>query len=94
MGLSSDATLYLSAILGGALLGVLDRCLLRKWLIGGLLVAGIIGGMLVTVFSPFKFGGTSYYMEGVVLAAGSALALCGYAVVALLLYAWQRMRSM
>jgi hypothetical protein len=43
--------------------------------------------------SPFSFGGGSYYMEGVILSAGAALALIGYAFVIVLTFARRRLRS-
>jgi hypothetical protein len=45
-----------------------------------LLVAGIVGGVIITRASPFSFSGGDHYMEGVILSAGSALALVGYVV--------------
>jgi hypothetical protein len=54
----------------------------RRWighpLLGVLLVAGVCGGLIITSVSPFSFGGGSRYMEGVIISAGSALALAGY----------------
>ena len=45
---------------------------------GLLLVAGIVVGFLIEKVSPFSFGTGSHYMEGVLVSAGSALALIGY----------------
>lgn len=63
----------------GTLLAVLDRRWIRRPLFAVLLVAGTFGGLTITKVSPFSFGGGDHYMEGVILSAGSALALVGYA---------------
>ena len=78
------------AVVLGAILAVVDRRMIGRWVFGCLLVAGIVGGLLVTVVSPFTFGGTSYCMEGVIVAGGSALALIGYGVAALCGFVWLR----
>ena len=83
MKLSLDTTRYLvwaSVVVLGMVLAVVDRRVIGRWLFGLLIVAGIAGGLALTVVSPFSFGATNYYMEGVILSAGSALALTGYAV--------------
>lgn len=83
MKLSPDTTRYLvwSAVVAlGALPAVVDRRLPRRWLFGCLLVVGIGAGLLLSAVSPFSFGGSSHYMEGVIISGGSALALAGYAV--------------
>lgn len=83
MKLSLDTTRYLvwaGIVVLGMVLAVVDRRVIGRWLFGLLLVAGIAGGLALTVVSPFSFGATNYYMEGVILSAGSALALTGYAV--------------
>lgn len=67
-----------AAVLAGMVLAFFDRRLLRRWLLAWILAAVVAGGLLTTVISPFRFGGTSYYMEGVIAAGGSALALIGY----------------
>jgi hypothetical protein len=41
----------------GALLAVLDRRWIRRPLFAVLLVAGVIGGLIITRVSPFTFGG-------------------------------------
>jgi hypothetical protein len=64
----------------GALFAVLDRRWIRRPRFAVLLVAGVIGGLIITRVSPFTFGGGDHYMEGVILSAGSALALAGYAL--------------
>ena len=80
--LSAELTRYLiwgGVIAIGALFAVLDRRWIRRPLFAVLLVAGVIGGLIITRVSPFTFGGGDHYMEGVILSAGSALALAGYA---------------
>ncbi len=64
----------------GALLAVLDWRWIGLPLFAVLLVAGVIGGLIITEVSPFTFAGGDHYMEGLILAAGSALALAGYAL--------------
>jgi hypothetical protein len=81
MNSSADLTRYLiwaGVVVGGALLGVVDRRWIRLPVLGALLAAGVIGGLMVTKISPFTFGSGDYYMEGVILSGGSALALVGY----------------
>ena len=87
MKLSPDATRYLiwaAVVVLGMLLAVVDRRMLGRWVLGVLLIACAAGGLLLTVVSPFSFGATSYYMEGVIISAGSALALIGYFIALLL----------
>jgi hypothetical protein len=64
----------------GALLAVLDWRWIGRPLFAVLLVAGVIGGLIITKVSPFTFAGGDHYMEGLILSAGSALALAGYAL--------------
>jgi hypothetical protein len=64
----------------GALLAVLDWRWIGLPLFAVLLVAGVIGGLIITKVSPFTFAGGDHYMEGLILSAGSALALAGYAL--------------
>ena len=81
MNLYPDLTRYLvwAGIVGvGILLAVIDRRWIRRPVLGMLLVAGVGGGFIVEKVSPFSFGGGDHYMEGVILSAGSALALIGY----------------
>jgi len=90
--LSPDTMRYLvwaSVVVLGAVLAVVDQRMIGRWILGGLIVAGVVGGLLVTVISPFRFGGTSYYMEGVIVAGGSALALVGYVVAKLAGFVWR-----
>lgn len=88
MRLSPDVFRYLvwgAAVVLGIMLAVIDRQVLKRWLLVWLLPAGIAGGLLLTELSPFSFGVTTYYMEGVIIAAGSALALSGYVIAATVL---------
>jgi hypothetical protein len=80
---------WASVVVLGAVLAVVDQRMIGRWILGGLIVAGVVGGLLVTVISPFRFGGTSYYMEGVIVAGGSALALVGYVVAKLAGFVWR-----
>lgn len=82
---------WTSVVALGAVLAIVDRRILGRWLLGMLLVAAVAIGMLVTIVSPFRFGGTSYYMEGVILAGGSALALIGYVFTLVGLFSFRRM---
>jgi hypothetical protein len=80
----------------GALLGIVDLRWTRRLLFGVLLAAGIIGGLIITHVSPFTFAGGDHYMEGVLLFAGSALALVGYAAALIGQFArqvWSRLRN-
>jgi hypothetical protein len=44
------------------------------------LIAGVVGGLVITRASPFTIGGGDHFMEGVILSAASALALAGYSL--------------
>jgi hypothetical protein len=81
MKLPSDLSRYVvwaGVVVVGAILAVVDRRWVSFPLFGLLLVAGVGGGLIITRVSPFSFGGGSYYMEGVIISGGSALALAGY----------------
>ena len=81
MNLSVDMTRYIAwaaVVVAGALLAVVDWRWIRRPVFGVLLAAGVGVGIIVTKVSPFTFGTGGYYMEGVIAAAGSALALTGY----------------
>ncbi len=73
----------------GAILGVVDLRRTGRPLFGVLLAAGVIGGLVITKISPFTFAGGDHYMEGVLLSAGSALALAGYAAAIILQFVRQ-----
>jgi hypothetical protein len=70
--------LWAGIIAIGTLLAILDRRWIGRPLFGVLMVAGVAGGLIITRVSPFSFGGGDHYMEGVIVSAGSALALVGY----------------
>jgi hypothetical protein len=94
--LSHDLTRYFvwaAVVVAGALLAAVDWRWIKRPVCGALLVAGVGGGIIVTNVSPFTFGTGSYYMEGVLIAAGSALALVGYVVAALGQFACRRIRG-
>jgi hypothetical protein len=93
MNLSPGLTRYLvwagvTAI--GVLLAVFDRRWIGRPLFGVLLVAGVISGVIITRVSPFTFSGGDHFIEGLLLAAGSALALIGY----VLAFVWQFARRL
>ena len=85
MNLSPDMTRYFAwaaVVAAGALFAVVDWRWIGRPIFGVLLAAGVGGGIVVTQVSPFTFGAGGYYMEGVLVAAGSALALTGYVFAA------------
>jgi hypothetical protein len=67
-------------IAAGIFLAILDLRWIQRPSFGGILLAGLCGGLVTTQVSPFNFADGGYYIEGVLVAAGSALALAGYAV--------------
>ena len=92
MTFSPELTRYLvwtAVVLVGAVLSAVDRGWIRRPVHGVLLAAGVGGGFIVTKVSPFTFGSGGYYMEGVLLAAGSALALSGYVFGAVFGAVWR-----
>jgi hypothetical protein len=84
---------WAAVVLAGGLLAVVDWRWIKRPVCGALLVIGIVGGIIVTNVSPFTFGTGSYYMEGVLISAGSALALVGYVVAAVGQLACRRIRG-
>ena len=85
MNLPPDLPLYLKwagIVVFGALLAIVDWRLIGRPVFAVLLVAGVAAGFVIEQVSPFSFGATSYFMEGVLVSAGSALALIGYVVAA------------
>jgi hypothetical protein len=96
MQLTPDMTRYfvwagVTAI--GTLLAILDRRWVGRHLFGVLLVIGVGGGLIIVSISPFSFGGGSHYMEGVIISAGSALALMGYVLAIVCHLAHRRLRG-
>jgi len=88
---SADLTRYFvwaGIVVVGVLFAVVDRRWIRRPVLGVLLVAGIVGGFVVEQVSPFSFGTRNHFMEGVLLSAGSALALIGYVFAVI----WQFVR--
>lgn len=97
MELSPDLTRYLfwaGIVAIGALLAVLDRRWTRRPVFGALLVIGVASGLIIMRASPFSFAGGDHYMEGVLLSAGSALALVGYVVGYAFALVWQFARRL
>jgi hypothetical protein len=93
MAPSADTTRYLvgAGVVGlGALLGWVDWRWIRRPVFGVLLIAGVVGGIVITNVSPFDFATGGYYMEGVLISGGSALALAGYLVAAVGQFAYRR----
>ena len=76
----------------GAGVAILERYVLGRfwfWII--LLIAGLVG-YLMTEWSPFTFAGDDYYMTGVIVSAGAALLLAGYALGALASLAYGQLK--
>ncbi len=93
MDVSADLFRYLVwalVVIVGALLAVVDWWKIRRPVLGVLLLLMIAGGFVITVFSPFNFADGGYYMEGIILSAGSALAFAGYLIGALILLVWRK----
>jgi hypothetical protein len=89
--MSPDLTRYAvwaGVVAFGILLGVVDRRWIGRPLFGALLVVGVV----MTKVSPFDFSTGGYFMEGVLLSAGSALALVGYVLAAVWQFARQWLR--
>ncbi len=84
-------SIWAAVVAIGILLAVLDRRWIRRPLFALLLVAGIVGGIITTKVSPFTFAGGDHYMEGVIVSAGSALALVGYIFAAVWQFARRRL---
>ena len=74
---------WAAVVIAGAVLAVVDWRWIKRPVCGALLVTGGVGGIIVTKESPFTFGTGSYYMGGVLISAGSALALVGYVFAAI-----------
>jgi len=92
MDRSPDMTRYFmwaGVVVFGALLAVVDRRQIRRPVLGLLLVFGVVAGFIIEQVSPFSFGVESYYMEGVLVSAGSALALIGYVFAVFWQFVWR-----
>jgi hypothetical protein len=92
MDLSPDLTRYLTwaaVVVFGALLAVVDRRQIRRPVFGLLLLIGVVAGFIIEQVSPFSFGVESHYMEGVLVSAGSALALIGYVFAVFWQFVWR-----
>jgi hypothetical protein len=76
----------------GALLAVFDRRFIGWPVLAVLLVGGLVAGIVITRVSPFTLSGEDHFFEGVVLSAGSALALVGYVVATVLQLAHRFLR--
>jgi hypothetical protein len=96
MNLSQDMIRYFQwavVVVAGVLCAFGDWRWIKRPVFGVLLVAGIVGGIIVTNVSPFNFATGGYYMEGVILAALSALALAGYVFAIVIQFIWRRVRG-
>jgi hypothetical protein len=82
--------MWAGVVVFGALLAVVDRRQIRRPVFGLVLVIGVVAGFIVEQASPFSFGGESHYMEGVLVSAGSALALIGYVFAVVWQWLWRR----
>jgi fluoride ion exporter CrcB/FEX len=77
----------------GAVLAFCDWQWIRRPWFAVLLVAGLCGGLITTEVSPFNFADGGYYMQGLLVAAGAALALAGYVLGAVLQFALRHVRG-
>jgi hypothetical protein len=84
---------WAAVVVAGALLAVVDWRWIKRPVFRALLVAGVLGGAIVINVSPFTFGTGGYYMEGVIISAGSALALVGYVCTIVGQFAYRRIRG-
>ena len=84
---------WAGAVVAGAVLAFIDWRWMTRPVFATVLVAGVVGGVIVTNVSPFTFAGGDHYMEGVIIAAGSALALVGYVLAAAGRFVCRRIRG-
>ena len=77
----------------GAVLAISDWRWIQRPYLGVLLIAGLGAGLITTQVSPFNFADGGYYMQGVLVAAGAALALAGYVLGAVLQFAIRHVRG-
>jgi hypothetical protein len=92
MDRSPDLTRYFmwaGVVVFGALFAVIDRRQIGRPVFGLLLVIGVVAGFIIEQVSPFSFGVESHYMEGVLVSAGSALALIGYVFAVFWQFVWR-----
>src|SRR5450631_1169203 len=80
-------------VVAGTLFAIADWRWIKRPVFGLLLVAGVIGGIVVTKLSPFDFATGGYFMEGVLISGGSALALVGYVFATIAQFALRRIGS-
>ena len=82
--MSADMYRYLvwgSVVVLGAVFAVVDRRWIGRRMLLALLVLIALGGLATTQLSPFNFHSGGWYMQGVLVAGGAALALLGYAPI-------------
>ena len=84
---------WAAVVAAGVLFAVVDWRWIKRPVFGALLIAVIGGGVIVVNLSPFSFGTGGYYIEGVLLAALSALALAGYVFAIVVQFIWRRVGS-
>lgn len=84
-------TQWALAVLAGVPLAFVDWRLIKRPIFGVVLVLGIAAGAAVTFFSPFNFADGGYYMEGILVSAGSALVFIGYVPASLAIFLWQKL---
>jgi hypothetical protein len=93
MTLSQDMIRYFqwaAVVVAGVLFAFGDWRWIKRPVFGALLVAGIVGSIIVTYLSPFTFATGGYYMEGVLISTGSALASAGYVFGIVAQFIWRR----
>lgn len=86
-------TIWALVVLAGVPLAIADWRMIKRPIFGVLLILGISAGAAVTFFSPFNFADGGYYIEGIVVSAGSALVFIGYVPASLAIFLWRRLRK-
>ena len=84
-------TIWALVVLAGIPLAIVDWQMIKRPIFGVLLILGISAGATVTFFSPFNFADGGYYMEGIIVSAGSALVFLGYVPALLAIFLWRRL---
>jgi len=84
---------WAAVVVAGVLLGLCDWKCIRRPLFGVLLVALLCGGLVTMQVSPFNFADGGYALQGLLAAAGAGLALAGYVVTAIVLFAIRSIRG-